>query len=340
MIPGLSGSLLSHDALALHALTTAGGVEASRMSGLIRSWHAEVMREGGPAWTGRSVFDRIVAPFCAVLGFHVTPQSADSAYVHALLQANGSVVAVAVAAPWGRDHATSWRESVRRGIGAGVRWCFCFNGPSLRLFDARRTHSRRFAELDLSAIAEQPAAFSVAWHLLRGTTFVAAEGTTALDHAVDISERHRTSVRESLQDGVHESLTHLTSAFVAATARKAAGRRQGKQDPSAAFDEALVVIYRVLFLLFAEARGLVPVWHPLYRDSYTIEGLRPFIETLPCPRGVWASVQAIARLAHSGCEPERCVCLRSTDGSSPLPTLRWPTSCRSTTARCAMHCWQ
>ncbi|MEO5897096.1 MAG: N-6 DNA methylase [Vicinamibacterales bacterium] len=284
----------------MHALTTSGGVDASRISGLLRSWHAAVVREEGPAWTARSVFDRIVVPFCSVLGFHVTPQSADPACVHALLQANGSVVAVAVAAPWGRDHATSWRDSVRCGIGAGVRWCFCFNGPSLRLFDARRTHSRRYAGLDLAAIAEQPEAFSLAWHLLRASRFVAAGGTPALDHAVDISERHRTSVRESLQVGVHESLTHLTSAFVAASARHS-GRRSDKRDPSAAFDEALVVIYRVLFLLFAEARGLVPVWHPLYRDSYTIEGLRPRIERLPRPRGVWEGLQAIARLAHRGC---------------------------------------
>ena len=68
-----------------------------------------------------------------------------------------------------------------------------------------------------------------------------------------------------------------------------------------AFDEALVVIYRILFLLFAEARGLVPRWHPIYRDAYTIESLRGPVETLPAPIGVWETLQAIARLAHRGC---------------------------------------
>ena len=67
------------------------------------------------------------------------------------------------------------------------------------------------------------------------------------------------------------------------------------------FDEALVVVYRVLFLLFAEARGLVPRWHPIYRDSYTIESLRGPVEMLPRPVGVWETLQAIARLAHRGC---------------------------------------
>jgi hypothetical protein len=56
-----------------------------------------------------------------------------------------------------------------------------------------------------------------------------------------------------------------------------------------------------LFLLFAEARGLVPRWHPIYRDGYTIESLRTPVETLPRPPGLWHALQAIARLAHRGC---------------------------------------
>ena len=60
-------------------------------------------------------------------------------------------------------------------------------------------------------------------------------------------------------------------------------------------------MYRILFLLFAEARGLVPRWHPIYRDSYTIEALRGPIEMLPRPVGIWEALQAIARLAHHGC---------------------------------------
>jgi hypothetical protein len=62
-----------------------------------------------------------------------------------------------------------------------------------------------------------------------------------------------------------------------------------------------MVVYRVLFLLFAEARSLVPRWHPVYRDSYTIESLRESTERLPHPPGLWESLQAIARLAHHGC---------------------------------------
>jgi hypothetical protein len=63
----------------------------------------------------------------------------------------------------------------------------------------------------------------------------------------------------------------------------------------------LIVIYRILFLLFAEARGLVPQWHPVYRESYTIESLQAATERSIPAVGLWESIQAIARLAHRGC---------------------------------------
>ena len=37
-------------------------------------------------------------------------------------------------------------------------------------------------------------------------------------------------------------------------------------------------VYRIVFLLFAEARALVPVWHPVYRESYSVESLRQTAE--------------------------------------------------------------
>ncbi|HEV3485804.1 MAG TPA: N-6 DNA methylase, partial [Vicinamibacterales bacterium] len=46
---------------------------------------------------------------------------------------------------------------------------------------------------------------------------------------------------------------------------------------------------------------LVPRWHPIYHDSYTIERLRGPVERLVRPRGLWESLQAVARLAHHGC---------------------------------------
>ncbi|MEQ1871468.1 MAG: hypothetical protein ABL961_15745, partial [Vicinamibacterales bacterium] len=67
-----------------------------------------------------------------------------------------------------------------------------------------------------------------------------------------------------------------------------------------AFGQALTLVYRVLFLFFAEARGLVPLWHPIYRDRYSVQRLCDLAAD-PKARGIWDSLQAVGRLAHSGC---------------------------------------
>ncbi len=298
MIAGLSGSILSHDALTAAGLTVSSDVHIESFQRDLLKWHLQIERQGGPTWTARKVFDEVASPFCAKLGFLVVPVSGARGLFRALLQVAGDVVATVVAAGWGQDPSSLWADTVRGGIGADVRWCFAFNGPSMRLFDAARTYSRRFVDFELSRIAYEPTTFAIVWHLLRAESF-SRSSHSALDEAVLLSDRYRSGVRESLQAGVLEALTLLTGAFASA-ARKA---RRSRASPSAveAYDESLVVVYRILFLLFAEARGLVPGWHPLFRDSYTIESLRPAVETEPHARGIWETLQAIARLAHRGC---------------------------------------
>lgn len=283
---GIRGSLIS-----LEAIDASPSIETDTRAAhrLLRECLAVLRQEAGPAWAPRTVFDRVAVPFCRAFNLEVVPIGGDTRVCRGLLRRDESPAGVLLAFAWGQDPGSTWRASVHSGIAAGARWCFSVAGPTLRVYDAQRTHSRRFVEFDLQTVCEQPRAFEAAWSLL---------GSPAgLDEAVVRSERHRTVVRESLQTGVHEALQHLTRAFVAA-----AGRRSGRAGvQTSAFDESLVVIYRVLFLLFAEARGLVPAWHRVFRESYTIDALRHPIETFPRPRGLWEALQAIARLAHRGC---------------------------------------
>lgn len=303
MIAGLHGSLLSHDALTRAAPYRApAGPDVTerdraqrRLRAVVTAAHAQL----GPASPPRAIFDLIAAPLTSALGYHALPApSGPCGPLHAwLCAANGSRIAAMLVTPWGVDGGAAWRDAVRHGIAGGLRWCLCVTGPSLRLIDAARTWSRRYAEFDLATAVEDPATFAVFWGLLHADAVRERGGSSALDAALRICEQHRADVRSSLQHGVHHALEHLALAFVTA----AGGRRAGALQAGAIFDESLIVVYRILFLLFAEARGLVPRWHPVYRDSYTIESLRGSIETRARARGVWESLQAIARLAHRGC---------------------------------------
>jgi len=107
------------------------------------------------------------------------------------------------------------------------------------------------------------------------------------------SERHAAGVCRSLRDGVLSASAEILRALIASKVRTAV-----VQD---SFEQALTIVYRMLFLLFAEARALVPLWHPIYRESYSLEALRDTAEqSVPAP-GLWDALRAIARLAHAGC---------------------------------------
>jgi hypothetical protein len=312
MIAGVSGSLLSHEVLtqvvprALHGLLDEAGREPVRHR--LRAWHLPLRGHLGPALALRAIFDRLAEPLLTGLGYHVVPADATPESFRAVLEVSGTPRATLLVTLWGQHPASAWRDAVRLGIGQSARWCFCLTGPLLRIVDSSRTYSRQFVEFDIEIALENEQTFAVFWGLLRGAAMAGTSRDTRplLDRAIELSEQHRASVRSSLQHGVHEALVHLTRAFsVAGRRRQATAARtrdaSASRTPVSEFDEALVVVYRILFLLFAEARGLVPRWHPIYRDSYTIESLRGPVEMLPRPVGVWETLQAIARLAHRGC---------------------------------------
>jgi Eco57I restriction-modification methylase len=307
VIAGVSGSLLSLDALervipeALRGrLGETGRDDALRH---FRSWYRPIEARSGPTASARVVFDQMASPLAGQLGYRVLPLSASGPCYTAILEAGGATPAVMLVTAWGQDLTSIWRDAVRRGIECDARWCICMSGPAVRLTDSQRTYSRRFLEFDLHSAAENETTFAALWGLLRagGLVPTATDGHSALEHAIALSEQHRVSVRDSLQRGVQEALNRLTHAFVMAKARRKTADRSSKAGEIASADESLIVIYRILFLLFAEARGLVPQWHPVFRESYTIESIRKDVEGLPRPAGLWESLQAISRLAHRGC---------------------------------------
>ena len=296
MIPGLSGSLVSRDALS-SGLVDIGRGSATPDYRWFRAWHNQIARDLGPASSARHVYDRIAEPLTRALGLRITPCGTPdgSSSIHALLYRGDAPVAAFIATGWGADPASAWREAVRTAIGHGLKWTVVLTGPLARVFDATHTYSRRFVQFDLEITIQDPTSLNLFCALLGAAAFADGSHQTALDRAIVLSEQHRAAIRTSLQQGIHDALASLLRAFVAA--------RRGRSHLAvdALFEESLVVIYRILFLLFAEARGLVPKWHPIYRDSYTIESLRESIERMDRAPGLWESIQAIARLAHRGC---------------------------------------
>src|SRR5206468_2390039 len=108
----------------------------------------------------------------------------------------------------------------------------------------------------------------------------AAPLASPLAGLITASDSYASGVCRSLRDGVLSASADVLGALAS---RAHIGRPIEVGDT---FEQALTIVYRILFLLFAEARALVPVWHPVYRESYSLEALRASAERPHRTRGI------------------------------------------------------
>ena len=169
-------------------------------------------------------------------------------------------------------------------------WAIVTNVKLWRLYSAR-THSRstNYYEIDLQetlAMADPNEAFRYFWLLFRRSAFaireVQREGQTRelsfLDRLLDESENYAKALGERLKDRVFERVfPHFAAGFIAHLKDQVglAGPRQTsllpvseqlalKHEPDEefrrqVFNGTLTLLYRLLFLLYAESRDLLPV---------------------------------------------------------------------------------
>jgi N-6 DNA Methylase/Eco57I restriction-modification methylase len=282
-LKGISGTLVSADLLE-------DAARGSSSIGRLRAAIAAARQTLGPASSARHICDGLVLPLFAALDLDVRVVSDGAASMRLSIRAAGREVASGAVGGWNADLHRLREAAMRAAPASRARWWIGANGPSLRIVDGARAYSRRCIDIDVEMAAADDAALGALQAI-----FTAGQPASlaSLDALVRDTERHRASVGTSLQAGVEDALPRLVAGF-------ARGRNKART-LDAALGDALTMVYRILFLLFAEARGLVPQWHPVYRDSYTIESLRPLAEGGGAPTGLWQSLQAIARLAHRGC---------------------------------------
>lgn len=290
MIPGVRGGLISSSFAedVLPALPESTSVPP-RVSAAFAAWSQCVERALGPASSVRAIVEVAILPLLDLLGLPLSWRGSDGAscHLHVLTQ---STRVVLVASEWSEPLDGAWRSSVMQAIADDARWCVCSNGRAIRLIDAQRTWSRDYLEFDALALGREPMTQQLLWTLLRADALTGQP--SALDRLVDLSRAHGIQVCRVLGDGVLEALALLVGTLAA---------RKQPAPVSLLFEQSLTVLYRVLFLLFAEARGLLPVWHPLYRDRYSLDTIVTALLRGQRYRGLWQAVQAISRLAHAGC---------------------------------------
>jgi Eco57I restriction-modification methylase len=291
MIAGVRGRLISASFAATELPAIAGSSAPTRDA--LRTLHQWATRREatfGPASGVRAVADGIAIPLLKILGFTIMRRQDAHAYARLEAGWRGMPLVPVLIAGWDDPLDGIWRHSILDAVRADERWGFAFNGSSLRIVDAHRTWSRQYLEFDLALLSQDEDAFALLWRVARAESL--ATPPRLLDRAVDLSARHGVAVCGALADGVLDALELLLGALA---------ERVRRAPTQSLLDQALTVVYRILFLLFAEARGLVPMWHAVYRDRYTIDSIVSTLLRGTRVRGVWDAVNAISRLVYNGC---------------------------------------
>jgi len=179
-------------------------------------------------------------------------------------------------------------------------WGILANGRHWRLYH-RDTSYRMdaFYEIDLPAmLREYDDSF------LYFYAFFCKEALTSsfLDRAYKESQEYVAKLGDELKENVYEALRLLAEGFL-----KFPGNDLSEDDSEEIRANTFVLIYRLLFLFYAEDRGLLPLENPNYRSYSLRELARETAERLdhghalsPATRGYWAKLSDLFRIVNKG----------------------------------------
>ncbi|MGH8544108.1 MAG: N-6 DNA methylase, partial [Gammaproteobacteria bacterium] len=166
-------------------------------------------------------------------------------------------------------------------------------------------------DVNLAVLAEHEDTESllVLHRLLLAQNFVPREdGKRPIDLLESESRRHSAKVSEDLKQAVFEAAERIVGGFL----NDVRSRPEVFSSPPTVAqlrDAGFLALYRVLFILYAEARDERLIRHQFYQKNYSLDGivwrlLRAPIENLPANRhGIWAHLLALFRIFNEGIAP-------------------------------------
>ncbi len=192
----------------------------------------------------------------------------------------------------------------------GRAWGILTNGRRWRLYHKDTAHKLNYYyEVDLPALLDNGdvEAFKYFYLFFRQASFIPnGEGRTWLDIILAESRDYAQGVSKHLKDQVYQALRHVAQGFLdypgnALTADSATLK--------AIYDNSLILLYRLLFILYAESRGLLPVQdNETYRLSYSLDAVKKEIERtlsrpiLPTSRLYWPRLEELFGAINKGHE--------------------------------------
>ena len=222
------------------------------------------------------------------------------------------------------DHVTRGRSRANGGLEAsphgrmerllrhtGVAAGLLFNGTALRLVSAPRGESSGWLDFrvaDMLPTAGRP--ISTAMRLLLGQTrLLSVPREKRLAALLEDSRKYQNEVSERLAEQVLHALYELLRGFQAAhnTSKGELLREPLAENPDEVYRGLLTVVLRLVFLLYAEERDMLPQ-DETFLGAYSLAGLYELLredaalhpDTMDQRFGGYAHLLALFRMVHDG----------------------------------------
>jgi type I restriction-modification system DNA methylase subunit len=146
-------------------------------------------------------------------------------------------------------------------------WGVLTNGRLWRLY-CRDTSYRldSYYEVDLISMLEaDDDSFKYFWLFFRAAA-LRGQPRSFLDEVRKGSREYAERLSTRVKDRIYEALSQFVNGFLAYPGNHI----DPEEDLEEAYSASLILLYRILFVLYAEAHGLLPLENPSYRETYSI----------------------------------------------------------------------
>ena len=125
-----------------------------------------------------------------------------------------------------------------------------------------------------------------------------AQGRVFLDDVLAASNAYAVALEEDVEENVYRALEHLMQGFLDLPANGL-----GADDVRAIYDNSLYLLYRLLFILYGESRGLLPMDEVQYREHFSLEDIKRdiaagHVPTTAMTTVVWARLKNLFRIIN------------------------------------------
>jgi hypothetical protein len=181
-------------------------------------------------------------------------------------------------------------------------WVILTNGRLWRLYSSRvSSSSTNYFEVDLEGVADEgdpKLIFFVA--LFSASSFVPRKGVTDIELVYEGGLRYAKEVEDDLRAKVFDGQLFLN--LIRGIMDYAASKEFTQKALDDAKASALKLLYRLLFVLYAESRGLLPLENPEYQ-VLSLGSLRTRLDALekqPDAASAWVGLQRLFRAVGDG----------------------------------------